>query len=204
MTKLEIQTMKLLTNYLLTSNQEYFYELFRIAVNVSKKEFNECRSKFPFIPIEYEDYFSIIYQTLNETVDELKDHIENSYKFLTYFLRRIKLNFLNYATKFTRVNHIALNYSDFCLSFDGFNEHALNINHLNEIEDNQDQNSLIEKILQTTQTHKTKEIFEYKIQGYTYQEIADILNLSIAVVKSRYWNHINWLKKNKVRLFFND
>ena len=140
---------------------------------------------------------------LNQAINDFKE--QKNVKFITFASVCIERQLLTFIRDINRQKHKVLNDS---LSIDSTNDNKgrplldilfdpKNLNPEDSFVNEEEQEELINSIKQIL-TDKEFEVFELRIKGFTYQEIASLLNISKKSVDGtigRIKNKINNIKK---------
>ncbi len=140
---------------------------------------------------------------LNQAINDFKE--QKNVKFITFASVCIERQLLTFIRDINRQKHKALNDS---LSIDYTNDNkgrplldilfdTKNLNPEDSFVSEEEQEELINGIKKVL-TDKEFEVFELRIKGFTYQEIANLLNISKKSVDGtigRIKNKINHIKK---------
>jgi len=121
-------------NYLLflfyEGNKNILGNLFQKYLEIALKNIKIILAKFYYIPLEINDFYFLVYETLENTV--LKFCYKFKISFKNYFLKILRWNTFNYIKIFLSKKHQILNFSSsYQDNIKCWNPKSMNFNELN-------------------------------------------------------------------------
>lgn len=148
--------------------------------------------KYTSIALYEEDFYFNKYIAVKKSLECYKS--ESNFQFVQFLIRTFKCLISDYARKFTRNKHIALNYA----IRNGVEDYHIEIAESDDVEYEIYQKNLVRNVMDGKEklTSIEKTILLMRVRGYTPEEISFEMSISIKTIHNAYYRAITKLKNN--------
>ncbi|ALV23370.1 hypothetical protein ASO20_01740 [Mycoplasma sp. (ex Biomphalaria glabrata)] len=198
---MEIKTLEIITSqsdeflalvYKDTSQESIIFQLMEKYNDRFNILIKQLLRKYSSIALYEEDFYFNKYIAVKKSLDCYNP--ESNYQFVQFLIRTFKCLISDYARKFTRNKHVALNYA----IRNGIEDYHIEIAESNDVEFDIYQKNLVRNVINGKEklTSIEKSILLMRVRGYTPEEISYEMSMPIKAVHNAYYRAVTKLKQN--------